>query len=183
MTDIVITIAAKVAEYLVTPIGRQFRYLFCYRSYTDDLNNKVQELGRVRDDLQRTVQRTVGDESKRAGYALRPIVHEWLNRVDGITKDAEELMKDENKSCFNGWCPNLKSRYLLSRKADKKAQVIVQIQKEGNFPHGVSDRVPLRNLTFKNYEPFGSRALILDDIMGAEYGGWAAWAKPHWLNK
>ena len=144
MADIVITIAAKVAEYLVAPIGRQLRYLFCYRSYTDDLNKKVQELGRVRDDLQRTV----GDETKRVGYEIRPIVQEWLNRVDGITEEAEELMKDENKSCFNGWCPNLKSRYLLSRKADKKAQVIVQIQKEGNFPHGVSDRVPLRNLTF-----------------------------------
>ena len=56
----------------------------------------------MRDDLQRTVQRTVGDESKRAGYALRPIVHEWLNRVDGITEEAEELMKDENNGCFNG---------------------------------------------------------------------------------
>ncbi|XP_059598477.1 probable disease resistance protein At4g27220 [Vitis vinifera] len=117
--------------------------------------------GRVRDDLQRTV----GDETKRVGYEIRPIVQEWLNRVDGITEEAEELMKDENKSCFNGWCPNLKSRYLLSRKADKKAQVIVQIQKEGNFPHGVSDRVPLRNLTFKNYEPFESRASILNKIM------------------
>ncbi|WKA02989.1 hypothetical protein VitviT2T_021129 [Vitis vinifera] len=76
-------------------------------------------------------------------------------------------MKDENKSCFNGWCPNLKSQYLLSRKSYKKAQVIVKIQKEGNFPHEVSYRVPLRNLTFKNYEPFGSRELILNEIMDA----------------
>ena len=163
MTDIVINIAATVAEYLVAPIRRQLRYLFCYRSYTDDLNNKVQELGRVRDDLQRTV----CEETTRAGYKIRPIVQEWLNRVDVITGEAEELIKDENKSCFNGWCPNLKSRYLVSRKAYKKAQVIVKIQKEGNFPHEVSYRVPLRNLTFKNYEPFGSRESILNEIMDA----------------
>ncbi|CBI34311.3 unnamed protein product, partial [Vitis vinifera] len=31
MTDIVINIAATVAEYLVAPIRRQLRYLFCYR--------------------------------------------------------------------------------------------------------------------------------------------------------
>ncbi|XP_034707560.1 disease resistance protein UNI-like isoform X3 [Vitis riparia] len=163
MTDIVISIAATVGEYLVSPIRRQLRYLFCYRSYTDDLNKKVQELGRVRDDLQITV----GDETKRAGYEIRPIVQEWLNRVDGITEVAEELMKDENMSCFNGWCPNFKSRYLLGKIAEEKAQEIVQIQNEGNFPHGVSDRVPLRNLTFKKYEPFDSRALILNKIMDA----------------
>ena len=80
------------------PIGGQLRYLFCYWSYTDDLDNKVQELKRVRDDLQITV----SDETKRAGYEIRPIVQEWLNRVDVITREAEELMKDENNGCFNG---------------------------------------------------------------------------------
>ncbi|XP_034707554.1 disease resistance protein SUMM2-like isoform X5 [Vitis riparia] len=163
MTDIVISIAAKVGEYLVSPIERQLRYLFCYRSYTDDLNNKVQELGHVRDDIQRTVDA----ETNRAGYEIRPIVQDWLNRVAGITGEAEELMNDENRSCFNGWCPNFKSRYLLGRKAEEKAQEIVQIKIEGNFPHGVSDLVPIRNLTFKNYEPFDSRASILKKIMDA----------------
>lgn len=161
MTDIVISIAAKVGEYMVSPIGRQLKYLFCYRSYTDDLNNKVQELVRVRDDLQRTV----GDDQP--GYKIKPIVQEWLNRADGITEEAKGLMNDENMSCFNGWCPNFKSRYLLGRKAEEKAQAIVQIQNECNFPHGVSECVPFRNLTFKKYERFDSRALILKKIMDA----------------
>ncbi|XP_034707562.1 disease resistance protein At4g27190-like isoform X4 [Vitis riparia] len=163
MTDIVIRIAAKVGEYLVPPIGRQLRYLFCYRSYTDDLDNKVRELEGVRDVLQRIV----GDETKRAGYEIRSTVQDWLNCVAKITVEAEKLMNDENNGCFNGWCPNFKSRYLLGRKAEEMAQEIVQIIKKGNFPDGVCNRVPLRSLTFKNFETFESRASILNQIMDA----------------
>ncbi|KAJ9682205.1 hypothetical protein PVL29_018199 [Vitis rotundifolia] len=162
MTDIINAVAAKVSEYLVAPIGRHLGYLFCYRSYTDELHNKVQKLGKARDDVLITV-----DEARRRGDEIRPIVQEWLNRVDEVTGEAEELKKDENKSCFHGWCPNLKSRYLLSRKADKKAQVIVEVQEDRNFPDGVSYRVPLRNVTFKNYEPFESRASTVNKVMDA----------------
>ncbi|KAJ9682203.1 hypothetical protein PVL29_018197 [Vitis rotundifolia] len=162
MTEIIMAVATKVSEYLVAPIGRQLRYLFCYRSYTDELHNKVQKLGKARDDVLVTV-----DEATRRGDQIRPIVQEWLNRVDEITGEAEELKKDENKSCFNGWCPNLKSRYLLSREADKKAQVIVEVQGNRNFPDGVSFRVPPRNVTFKEYESFESRASTLNKIMDA----------------
>ncbi|RVX18684.1 Disease resistance protein [Vitis vinifera] len=162
MTEIINAVAAKVSEYLVAPIGRHLGYLFCYRSYTDELHNKVQKLGKARDDVLITV-----DEARRRGDEIRPIVQEWLNRVDEVTGEAEELKKDENKSCFHGWCPNLKSRYLLSREADKKAQVIVEVQEDRNFPDGVSYRVPLRNVTFKNYEPFESRASTVNKVMDA----------------
>ncbi|KAL6324355.1 hypothetical protein AAG906_012959 [Vitis piasezkii] len=121
MTDIVINIAATVAEYLVAPIRRQLRYLF------------------------------------RSWGVLGMTFRELFVKKRQERGEAEELMKDENKSCFNGWCPNLKSRYLLSRKHIRRR----------NFPHEVSYRVPLRNLTFKNYEPFGSRESILNEIMDA----------------
>ncbi|KAJ9682531.1 hypothetical protein PVL29_018450 [Vitis rotundifolia] len=162
MTAIVIAVAAKVSGYLLAPIGSQLSYLFCYRSYTDGLLDKVQKLGKARDDVQITV-----DEARRRGDEIRPIVQEWLNRVDEIIGEAEEFKKDENKSCFNGWCPNLKSRYQLSREADKKAQVIVEIQEHRNFPDGVSYRVPPRNVSFKNYEPFESRASTVNKVMDA----------------
>ncbi|KAJ9682200.1 hypothetical protein PVL29_018194 [Vitis rotundifolia] len=162
MTEIIIAVAAKVSEYLVAPIGRQLSYLFCYRGHMDELDKKIQELGRVRGDLQITV-----DAAIRSGNEIRPIVQEWLSRVDEVTGEAEELKKDDNKSCFNGRCPNLKSRYLLSREADKKARVIVEVQEDRNFPDGVSYRVPPRNVTFKEYESFESRALTLDKVMAA----------------
>ncbi|KAL6323834.1 hypothetical protein AAG906_005828 [Vitis piasezkii] len=159
------TIAEKIAGYLVAPIGRRLSYLFCYRSHMDDLNNKVQELGLVRGDLQITV-----DEAIRRGDEIRPIVEDWLTRADENTGEAKTFMEDEKKrtkSCFYGWCPNLKSRYQLGREADKKAQVIVEIQQHRNFPDGVSYRVPPRNVTFKNYEPFKSRASTVNQVMDA----------------
>ena len=160
MTEIVTAVAGKVSEYMVDPIGRHLGYLFCYRSHIDELRNNVQKLREARGDVQITV-----DEATRRGDEIRPRVQGWLKQVDEITGEAEELMmKDENNkiSCFN-----LKSRYQLGRRASKKAQVIVEIQEARDFPDGVSYRLPPRTATFKEYEPFDSRASTLNKIMDA----------------
>ncbi|XP_059598352.1 uncharacterized protein LOC104881433 isoform X3 [Vitis vinifera] len=165
MTEIVSAVVAKVSEYLVAPIGRQLSYLFCYRSHLDDLNKEVQELGHVKDDLQITV-----DEAKRRGDEIRPSVEDWQTRADKKTREAKTFMEDEKnrtKSCFNGWCPNLMSRYQLGREANKKAQVIAEIREHRNFPDGVSYSAPAPNVTYKNDDPFESRTSILNEIMDA----------------
>ena len=163
MAEIVFAIAGKVSEYLVAPIGRQLGYLFCYRSHAEKLCNQVLTLRTARTDEQITV-----DEATRKGDEIRPAVREWLNRVDQITGEAEALMiDDQNMSCLNGWCPNLISRYQLGREAYKKAQVIVGIQKDRNFPDGISYSIPPRSATFKGYECFQSRDSTLNDIMDA----------------
>ena len=163
MAEIVFAFAGKVSEYLVAPIGRQLGYLFCYRSHAEKLRNQVLTLRTARTDEQITV-----DEATRKGDEIRPSVREWLNRVDQITGEAETLMiDDQNMSCLNGWCPNLISRYQLGREAYKKAQVIVGIQKDRNFPDGISYSIPPRSATFKGYECFQSRDSTLNDIMDA----------------
>ena len=163
MAEIVIAVAGKVSEYLVTPIGRQLGYLFCYRSHAEKLRNQVQTLRTARIDEQITV-----DEAMRKGDEIRPAVQDWLNQVDRLTVEAEALMRDDkNMSCLNGWCPNLISRYQLGREAYKKVQVIVGIQTARNFPHGISYSVPPRSATFKGYECFQSRDSTLNEIMDA----------------
>ena len=165
MAEIVIAVAGKVSEYLVAPIGRQLGYLFCYRSHAEKLRNQVQTLRTARNDQQITV-----DEATTKGDGIRPAVREWLNRVDQITGEAEAFVlmtDDQNMSCFNGWCPNLISRYQLGREAYKKAQVIVGIQTARNFPDGISYTVPPRSATFKGYEYFQSRDSTLNQIMDA----------------
>ena len=144
VTVIVFAVSGKVSEYLVAPIGRQLGYLFCYRSHAEKLRNQVQTLRTTKDDKHITI-----DEATRKGDEIRTVVQDWLNRVDQITGEAEALMTDDqNMSCLNGWCPNLISRYHLSREAYKKAQVIVGIQTARNFPDGISYSVPPRNATF-----------------------------------
>ena len=163
MAEIVSAFAGKVSEFFVAPIGRRLGYLFCYRSHVEKLRNEVQTLRAERNDEQITV-----DEATRQGDEIRPVVREWLNRVDRNTGEADALMTDDqNMSCLNGWCPNLISRYQLGREAYKKAQVIVGIRTARNFPDGISYRVPPQTAPDEGYECFQSRDSTLNDIMDA----------------
>ena len=62
MVDIVISIAAKVGEYLVAPVGRQLGSLFHYNSNITELQDEAKKLGDKRQSLQLRV-----DEAKRKG--------------------------------------------------------------------------------------------------------------------
>ena len=167
MEEIVVTIAAKVAEYLVAPIGRSFGYLFNYRSNIDDLRQQVEKLGDARARLERSV-----DEAIRNGDEIEADVDKWLLRVSGFMEEAGiffEVEKKANQSCFNGSCPNLKSQYQLSREAKKRARVVAEIQGDGKFER-VSYRVPLSGIgsaPFKGHEALESRMTTLDEIMEA----------------
>ena len=72
MAEIVFSIAGKVSEYLVAPIGRQLGYLFCYRRYAETLNDQVQKLRTARNDQQITVVEATrkGDEIKSQGRQM-----------------------------------------------------------------------------------------------------------------
>ncbi|RVW88109.1 putative disease resistance protein [Vitis vinifera] len=167
MEEIVVTIAAKVAEYLVAPIGRSFGYLFNYRSNIDDLRQQVEKLGDARARLERSV-----DEAIRNGDEIEADVDKWLLRVSGFMEEAGkffEVEKKANQSCFNGSCPNLKSQYQLSREAKKRARVVAEIQGDGKFER-VSYRAPLPGIgsaPFKGHEALESRMTTLDEIMEA----------------
>ncbi|RVW53233.1 Disease resistance protein [Vitis vinifera] len=159
MADIVISIAAKIAEYLVDPIERRLSYLFSHRGHIHRLQKEVVELMHLRDDVRIAV-----EEAIRRGDEIRPIVQHWLTLADEITMKAQDLMIDENKSCFNGWCPNLKSRYRLSKKAQKMSYVIAKIQFDGHLFDSISYPAPP---ILKNFEPLESRASTLEKIMDA----------------
>ena len=59
------------------------------------------------------------DEAKRNGHAIEDGVSKWWTLADGFIQDASKFLEDEKaapKRCLNGlMCPNLKSRYQLSR--------------------------------------------------------------------
>ncbi|RVW81834.1 hypothetical protein CK203_051626 [Vitis vinifera] len=52
MVEIVISIAAKVPEYLVAPVGHQLCYLFHYNCNMAELRDQVEKLGEARESLQ-----------------------------------------------------------------------------------------------------------------------------------
>ena len=165
MVEILLSVAAKVSEYLVDPVVRQLGYLFNYRTNIEELSEKVEKLRDAKSSHQHSV-----DEAKRNGHEIEDGVSKWLTRADGFIQDASNLLEDEKKarkSCFNGLCPNLKSRYQLSRAARKKTGVADKIHVDGLQIEKVSYRPPLQEIRCAPSEALPSRLLALNEVMEA----------------
>ncbi|CBI22408.3 unnamed protein product, partial [Vitis vinifera] len=164
MVEIVVSVAAKVSEYLVDSVVRQLGYLSNYRTNIEDLSQKVEKLRDARARQQHSV-----DEAIRNGHKIEDDVCNWMTRADGFIQNVCKFLEDEKearKSCFKGLCPNLKSRYQLSREARKKAGVAVQIHGDGQFER-VSYRAPQQEIRSAPSEALRSRVLTLDEVMEA----------------
>ncbi|OMO87826.1 Disease resistance protein [Corchorus olitorius] len=164
------SVLGKVAEYTVDPIARQVGYIFKYKSNFQNLREQLQQLKDARERVQQAV-----NEANRKGEEVFDDVSRWLTEANGsISEDAVMKLNDDEetaiKRCFIGVCPNFKSRYQLSKKADKEANSIVQLlEKAKQFgtysfrpaPEGIATR------PVKDYEAFESRKVALDGIMEA----------------
>ncbi|XVF30831.1 hypothetical protein REPUB_Repub16aG0091900 [Reevesia pubescens] len=162
------SLAGKAAEYTVDPIAQQLSYLFKPKSKFQNLRAQLQELK----DASEIVQKDV-DEANSDGKEIFIHVDRWLTDVNGkLSEDAEKkLQEDEEKAkkrCFVGLCPNFKSRYQLSRKAEKEANTIAQLLKHKfdrvahrAAPEGVATR------PVKDYEAFESRTGGFNAVMEA----------------
>ncbi|KAM7480870.1 hypothetical protein LguiB_005453 [Lonicera macranthoides] len=129
MAKIAFAIVGKIGEYLVAPIRRQFGYLFCYNTNIENFRDQSKKLKDIRDRVKLSV--TIARNNLEV---IAPCVESWLKDVEKITMKFDRVFEDKasvDKGCLNGWCPNLKTRYLLSREATKQAQVILQLQSEG----------------------------------------------------
>ncbi|CAI9779678.1 unnamed protein product [Fraxinus pennsylvanica] len=76
------------------------------------------------------------DAAKRNAEVIRPLVSAWLQKVDDLNKQMDGVLKGaaiSEMQCLFLRCPNLKTRYLLGRKATKKTVVTVKLQVEGTF--------------------------------------------------
>ncbi|KAF2294517.1 hypothetical protein GH714_012149 [Hevea brasiliensis] len=87
-------------------------------------------------------------------------------------EEAEEFIQGEEqakKRCFVGLCPDLKTRYLLSKKAEKKALAIDKLRNEGDLD-SISFRPRLLQIVASsvyNREALNSRVLFLKQVMDA----------------
>lgn len=133
MVEIVISVAAKISEYLVAPMILPFTYLCNYKSNFENLKNEIGKLRVARESVLHRV-----DDAKRNGEDIEQKVEKWLSDVDKIMDAAGQIIEDEerakNSRCFRGLCPNLTTCYQLSKKAAKEMVVIAGVvQEQGNF--------------------------------------------------
>ncbi|ESR45838.1 hypothetical protein CICLE_v10003899mg [Citrus x clementina] len=157
------------AKSLFNPITRQISDVFKYQSYIDELKVQVKQLGYKREMVQQPV-----NHARLQGDELYEGVTDWLHSVDEFISEgvAKSIIDDEERAkkfCFKGLCPNLMSRYKLSKQAAKAAEAAAGLVGKGNFSN-VSYRPTPKSTGLndgKDNEAFDSRMKVFQDVMEA----------------
>ncbi|CAN6692835.1 unnamed protein product [Malus baccata var. baccata] len=155
--EIIIAIASKIGECLVTPIGTEFGYLINYHSNLESLKGEIKKLFDKKDGVQGLV-----DAAKRNGEIIKPDVQSWLKNVnDDMVKKVFQFEDEINKKrrCVYRWS--------LSRRAYKITQHVLQLQNEGAFEN-VAHPAPPREIwsTFKKgFKDFKSRMAYMNEVI------------------
>ena len=157
-------IIEKIEENLLERIGQQIGYLIHLNSNVKNLKDQFQKLGDKRHGVQLGI-----DEAERNGEVMAPEVERWVQKVDNISEGLQGFLEEDvkaNTMCLDGWCPNLKSRYSLSRKAKKKTLEIDGLLKDGQFPR-LSYRPPPQGIGSSGFKAFESRTSIVKKVLKA----------------
>ncbi|TXG55666.1 hypothetical protein EZV62_020922 [Acer yangbiense] len=140
--EVVATIVGKLWDCSFDATCRQFRYLCGYKDSIERLRIKAEKLEHTRERVQGKI-----DEATANGEIILSDVTNWIQRVDGITKEAEHFREEEdkaNKRCLKGLCINPWSRYRFGKEAERKIEAISNLQKERSGFEIVSRQAPPR---------------------------------------
>ncbi|VVA34971.1 PREDICTED: disease resistance [Prunus dulcis] len=155
--DIVISIASKIAESLVTPIGREFGYLIYYDTNMKDLKDELKQLFEMKDGVQELV-----NAAKRNGEVINSDVQSWLTSVNKLIQKVLHFEEEVN----------MKRRFLyrwnISKKATKITQDVRHLQKERTFNNNVAHPAPPPMIwsTFKEgFKDFKSRMTHVNRVI------------------
>ncbi|XP_054824314.1 probable disease resistance protein At4g27220 isoform X2 [Prosopis cineraria] len=166
MAEIVISVIAKVAEYLVDPVARQGKYLFCAGKITETLETEKQKLESAQCKVQNRRQ-----EAMIKAERIDDAVENWLGEVkihiDEVQK-LEQQMK-ENNNCFHGRCTSYWKRYCLGKQMAKKIENTKKLVERNNFdPFSVPGEIPdIEYFSSGNFVYFQSTKLASDELLAA----------------
>ncbi|RXH84701.1 hypothetical protein DVH24_032985 [Malus domestica] len=155
--EIIIAIASKIGESLVTPIGTEFGYLVNYHSNLESLRGEIKKLFDKKDGVQGLV-----DAAKRNGEIIKPNVRSWLKNVNNDMVKKVLQFKDEinkKRRCVYRWS--------LSRRAYKIKQEVLQLQNKGTFEN-VAHPAPPRGIWSKfkkGFKDFKSRMANMNEVI------------------
>ncbi|KAK9006544.1 hypothetical protein V6N11_018881 [Hibiscus sabdariffa] len=143
---------------------QEITYVLNFKSNVENLKDGVDDLKDARHRVQQSV-----DGAKRQGRKIYKDVDRWLTMADQMISEMAEtqLKEEEDKACqrrFIGLCPNIKSRYLLSKKAEKEAGIIAQLLEKGRFDTVSYAPAPQR-VCIKSVN--GSRTVAFNRVMDA----------------
>ena len=162
-------VGEKILDCVLAALGRQLGYLIHYKSNVDNLNTQVKELGEARGRVQHGV-----DSAEWNGMKIYADVERRLTESDDMIAVAGIILEDDRPAKMtycNGWCPNLMSRYQVSKRADKAALEAKNLKDDilkidGNSVGYHEPTQVVETLTSnEGYEAFKSRRLILPDVL------------------
>ncbi|CAI9780875.1 unnamed protein product [Fraxinus pennsylvanica] len=156
MADVIAcSVVGKLAEYTVYPVLRQVKYLFFYNCNIQNLRKNVQELENKSNDVKPRV-----DAAERTTEIIGEEVLAWLRKVDDLKERADGVLNGVASSemgCLFNRCPNLKSRYILSRRATKLTIEADNLKVEGTFERVSYPRPPMQVLNLTSHKVFETR--------------------------
>ncbi|KAI6677271.1 hypothetical protein NL676_038067 [Syzygium grande] len=176
LTSVASKLVLSLGEYLIAPIGRQFGYVLCYKSYVEDLKDRLDELKNARVRVQQSV--NVADNDSKP---IHTDVKDWLKKVEETIKEAEILLisgENAKDACFRGWIPNPMVHHPIGRKVKKMTQVIQGLHEKSqnsNFREVCHESTPIGIVTattsaarsVDKKDVLESRASIIESVMKA----------------
>ncbi|KAI9403474.1 hypothetical protein POPTR_001G427670v4 [Populus trichocarpa] len=160
------SIIAMLAELMVEPVGRQFRYMFCFNNFAQEFKEQKENLVSAKERLQDDV-----EAAERNAEKTYKDVKKWLedanNQIEGAKPLENEIGK--NGKCFT-WCPNCMRQFKLSKALAKKSETFRKILENSTKFKTVAQKAPpqpIEFLTSKEFTPSESSKEALEQIMKA----------------
>jgi len=159
-------IISKIADLMVEPVGRQFRYMFCFNNFAKEFKEQKEDLVSVKDRLQDAVQ-----VAERNAEEICKDVIKWLEDANNGIEGAKPLENEieKNGKCFT-WCPNCMRQFKLSMALAKKSKTFRDLQKTRKTLTTVSCKAspqPIEFLPSKEFTLSKSSEEAFDQIMKA----------------
>ncbi|KAI9403447.1 hypothetical protein POPTR_001G422800v4 [Populus trichocarpa] len=158
------SIISKIAELMVEPVGRQFRYMFCFNNFVEEFKEQKENLALALDGLQKDV-----EAAERNAEEIKKVVKKWMEDANSKIEGAKPLENEigRNGKCFP-WCPNCMRQFKLSKALAKKSETFRELLEKK--PTKVSYRAhpqPIEFLPSKDFTPSESSKEALEQIMKA----------------
>ncbi|KAE8695439.1 Detected protein of confused Function [Hibiscus syriacus] len=155
-------ISSETAKGIFHEAKRHIRYVVFYQRYVKNFEDKLQKLMDKRSSVQQDI-----FVAERNVQKIKADVQGWCDRVDKVIAEEEDKVDDlqvKANKCFFGFCPNIKSRHKLSRKAEEDAAAFDELVKECQFS-SVGYRDLPQPIVGTDFESFKSREKVVDEIM------------------
>jgi hypothetical protein len=158
------SIISKIAELMVEPVGRQFRYMFCFNNFVEEFKERKENLALALDGLQNDV-----EAAERNAEEIKKGVKKWLEDANNEIEGAKSLENEigKNGKCFT-WCPNCMRQFKLSKALAKKSETFRKLL-ETKFTK-VAHKAPPQPIEFlpsKEFTPSESSKEAFKQIMKA----------------